>query len=115
MTSIDLKPATADLIKRFYGRVPRTAQAYVAVKGEKVLGVAGLYQDGDKLIAFTDLGETRQSKRTIVQGARLLMPLIRAARMPVFALCDPAIEGASTLLEHYGFRPVGEGVYQWQG
>lgn len=114
MTSI--KPATPELLARFYGKLPeRTSHAIVAMEGERVIGVAGLYQDGPRMVAFTELDGVRADKRLIVKGYRALLPLMRAAGLPVLALCDAAVEGSERLLLHYKFRPIGEGVWQWQG
>jgi hypothetical protein len=117
MTSIDVIPATAELMRRFYGRTPaRTSQAVVAVQGERVLGVAGIYLVNGHAVAFTELSdEIRSNKRLIVRGYRALLPFIRAAGLPVLALCDASIDGSERLLEHYDFKPMTQGVWQWQG
>ena len=116
MTSIDVVPATPDLMQRFYGRTPaRTSQAVVAVQGDRVLGVAGVYFENGYAVAFTELSdEIRANKRLIVRGYRALLPFLRAARLPVVALCDPLIAGSERLLLHYNFEPRAQGVWQWE-
>lgn len=117
MTSIDVIPATPALLSRFYGRIPtKTSQAVVAVEGDRVLGVAGIYRDGARMVAFTELSdEVRANRRLIVRGYRALLPLIKAAGMPVLAICDPLIEGSERLLLHYDFEPLSHGVWQCRG
>lgn len=113
MTSIN--PATPELLERFYGRLPeRTSQAIVAMEGERVVGVAGLYRDGARLVVFTELDGVRADKRLIVKGYRALLPIMRAAGLPVLALCDVTVKGSELLLLHYKFKPIGVGVWQWQ-
>lgn len=108
-------PATAELLKRFYGEAPkRTQKAVVALAGERVVGVAGVYVDEERQVMFSDLtDELRRDKRTVIRGIRAVMQLA-SAKMPVHALADPQIEGSETLLEHMGFKPLEGRVYEWQ-
>lgn len=116
MTSIELRLATPALLERFYGQTPkRTSRAIVAVEGERVLGVAGVYQDGARMVAFTEMSdEIRANKRLIVRGYRMLKPLLEAG-LPIYALADRCVEGSEVLLRHFGFERVCDEVYQWQG
>lgn len=113
---ISIEPATPALLERFYGHAPkRTSQAIVAIDVDRVIGVAGLYRDGAHMVAFTELTAIRADKRALVRGYRALLPMLKAAGMPVYALCDAAVKGSEILLLHYKFRPIGQGVWQWQG
>jgi hypothetical protein len=107
-------PATRELLERFYGEAPaRTQKAVVAIDGERVVGVAGLYVDDERQVMFADLtDEVRHDKRTVIKGIREVMKLA-SHRMPVHSLADPEIEGSDTLLLHMGFTPLEGRVYQW--
>jgi hypothetical protein len=109
-------PATPDLLKQFYGSIPaRTSQTVVAVKDDRVIGVAGVYVDDARLIVFTDLSdELRQDKRTMVRGIREIFRLVQKYDLPVYAVVNTSIDGAVKLLTHVGFVHEYEGVYAWQ-
>lgn len=108
-------PATAALLERFYGFVPKRSQrAMVAVKDERVIGVAGVYTDDERLVMFTDLtDELRHDKRTMVRGIREVMKLATRRDLPVYAWADPEIEGSERLLDHVGFEHIRDRVYRW--
>lgn len=112
----EIRPATAELLARFYGQAPtRTQRAVVAVDGERVIGVAGVYPDGARMVMFSELtDELKRDKRAIVRGIRAVRRLAPAG-VPVHALADPDIAGSEVLLEHMGFTPVHGRVYAWQG
>lgn len=114
MTSTEIRPATPDLMQRFYGGTPkRTSQAIVAVRGERVLGVAGILHENGKAVAFTELSdEVRADKRLIVRAYRMLLPMLEAAGT-VYALADQSVERSDVLLRHYGFEQIDERVWQW--
>ena len=108
-------PATAELLHRFYGEAPKRSQrAVVALDGERVVGVAGVYVDDERWVMFSDLTEElRKDKRTIIKGIRAVMKMTQGRDLPVHALADPEIEGSEVLLEHMGFRPITDRIYQW--
>lgn len=109
-------PATQELLERFYGYTPKRSQrAVVAVDGERVIGVAGVYMDDGRQVMFSDLtDEIRKDKRTIVRGIREVLRLAAKRHLPVHALADPEIEGSETLLRHMGFEEIADRIYQWQ-
>src|SRR5690606_27629585 len=100
----------------FYGKPPmRSQRAYVALKGDRVIGVAGIYTDTERNVMFSDLtDELRKDKRAIVRGIRAVMRLAEKRDIPTCAYADPQIEGSGKLLEHMGFVHIKDGVYQWQ-
>lgn len=113
---MQIVPATMELLQRFYGEVPKRSQrAVVAIKDDRIIGVAGIYTDDERSVMFSQMTEEcRQDKRTVVRGIRAVMKLAMARAMPVMALADPAIEGSERLLEHMGFVHLKDRIYQWQ-
>lgn len=111
-----LVPATMELLQRFYGEKPaRSQRAVVAMKGDRIVGVAGIYTDAERSVMFSEMtDECRKDKRAVVMGIRAVMALAKARAMPVHALADPGIEGSERLLEHMGFEHLRDGIYQWQ-
>lgn len=111
-----LVPATMELLQRFYGEKPtRSQRAIVALKDERIVGVAGIYTDQERTVMFSQMtDECRKDKRTLVKGIRAVMSIAKARAMPVHALADPGIEGSEKLLEHMGFEHLKDGIYQWQ-
>ena len=109
-------PATSELLQRFYGAAPtRSQRAVVAVKDEKVIGVAGIYTDDERSVMFSDLtDELRKDKRAVIRGVREVMKLASKRQMPVYAWADPEIEGSDRLLVHMGFEHYRDGLYRWQ-
>lgn len=103
------------LLEKFKSiRLMKTIRAVAAVRGEEVLGVAGLYCDGTWTQMFSALtDELRRDRRGLVKISRAVMDLARP-RAPVYAEADPEIEGSRKLLEHLGFKPVRGNLYVWE-
>lgn len=110
--------ATPELLERFYGTPPaRSVRAVVAVRDDKVIGVAGVYPDPrhGRQIMFSDLTDPlRAERRAIVKGYRMVLERLVRPGIPVQTLVDHDIKGADVLLKHIGFRHLAGGVYQWQ-
>lgn len=103
------------ILERFKSiRLVKTIRAVAAVRGEEVLGVAGLYCDGTWTRMFSALtDDLRRDRRGLVKISRAVMELARP-RAPVYADADPEIEGSRKLLEHLGFKPVRGNLYVWE-
>lgn len=114
MSKIDIKPATEDSIEEYYGRkAPQTIRGFVAVKDDKVVGIAGYYLFDHKIVMFADLNkELKIEKRVLVKGIQMVMDLIENTKLPIYAMCDRSIEGAEMLLSHTGFVNVYGDVWQ---
>lgn len=115
MTSTEIRPATPELMQRFYGAMPKkTSEAIVAVRGERVLGVAGVYREIGASIAFSELtDELKADKRALVQGARALTLMLERGGRDVYAMKGDA-QGADVLLRHIGFEPAEMGAWVWR-
>lgn len=114
---IEVKMATPELIQAFYGHaLPYSMRSLVAVRGDEVLGVIGIYpQNGQQLVFFDMKDELRQHPRVFIQGAKTFMRWVRETKMPTCARCDGTIPAARRFLEHFGFRHLNGGVFVWIG
>lgn len=111
----EIRPATVKHFERLKGTPPpKSARAFAAVRGEDVIGIAGVYRDGPSLVLFSELtDELRHDKRAGVRLKRAVMPLI--AGKLAYAQADPAIDGSDKLLLHLGFELCHGRTYQWRG
>lgn len=111
---IELKPATAELLKAYKTPVNITCRALVAVDGDEVAGVAGIYHREDGLVMFAELGpKVIANPRLIVRAYRKLLDWVRETRLPVRSVADENIPKAVQFLEHLGFRQVYGNIYEW--
>lgn len=111
----DIVTATPELLTRFYGHPPkRTMRAVAAVRGERVIGIAGIYPDGHRQVMFSELtDEIRADRRAIVRGIRAVTELARARGTAVHARAAE-VDGAERMLEHIGFVKVHPEVFVWK-
>lgn len=114
---IEIVPATADLLMRFYGKLPvPTVRALAAMEGDEVLGVTGFYPDCGRMVLFAKIGEKvdrRRHARRIFSTARRVLEQARSFGMPVEAVADPEIEGSERLIVHLGAKRVHREIYRW--
>lgn len=99
----EFRPATAADIEAFYG-VPaqKPVRAYVAAVDGVVLGIGGVYRDGEQDVAFCDLKpEMKRHRKLIVAGARLFQR--EFGSIQVSAVANPAEPGAERFLFRLGF------------
>lgn len=106
---IKLKTATAKDAYNFYGKAPSNSfKGIVAVDGDKVIGIGGLFYTKDGLIAFSDMKpEMRQYKKAMVKGCRMIMEMVRDSSTPVYAVANDKEPKATRLLERLGFVRTG--------
>lgn len=110
----EIVPATEAMLERF-SQPAKTVRAIAAVRGEEVLGVAGIYPSHAGWVMFAEFkDDIRADKRVMVRGIRALAAMVKRRNMAVAALADPEIQGSSTLLEHMGFQPAYGDVFVWQ-
>lgn len=92
----------------------RTVRAVAFKRGAEVLGIAGLYLDGGRMVLFSDMrDEVRAAPRALVKAYRTLLGIAGRTGLAVHAIPDPGIEAAPRFLEHMGFRYLDQGVYEW--
>lgn len=106
---IKFRNATTKDAHAFYGKAPsNTFKGVVAVKGEEVIGIGGVFYMQSHLVAFSDMKpEMRKYKKSIVKGVRLIMKMVKEAGRPVYTIACPDEPTASKLLEGLGFKPTG--------
>lgn len=116
MTPITIEPARADHFVRLNGRPPAlTSRAIAAVRGDEVLGIAGVYPKGEYLAMFFDRkDELTKHRRVIVRGIRRVMEIAKRVGVPIVAKADPAIAGSASMLEHMGFKPYTGEIFIWR-
>lgn len=116
---VKIRPAThADIISLYGKRHHRSMRAIVATIDEVPKGIAGLYYDKDKLVAFSDFDEELRAYPFLIYKAAIkIRDMIKTAPCTVYAVAHPDKPGADKLLKHIGFEYVGkcrEGdIYQW--
>lgn len=113
--TIEIIPATAELLRDFYGEdVARTVRAVVAMQDGKMVGVGGYYVDGQRAVIFSDLSEYGMTKKkAIVKATRATLDMVQSAGLVGTAIRQT--EESATYLEHFGFIEYTPGVYEWHG
>lgn len=112
----ELVHATQAMIEQASGQpMRRSTRAVAVIEGERLLGVAGIYRDGERFVMFANtLEPMKDHKRIVVRAYRTLFTWCRARGLPVVAAACPAIAGSEILLEHLGFRHVPpHDLYVW--
>jgi len=111
MTKCKLRTATAKDAFNFYGKPPTNSfKGIVAVEGDKVIGIGGLFYTKSGLVAFSDMKpEMRQYKKAMVKGCRMIMNMVKNAEVPVYAVANNMEPTAKNLLERLGFVNTGVG------
>lgn len=106
-------PATRDLLAQIgIEQLPRTVEAFVALQDERPVACAGVYLDGQRMVAFSHLTpEVRADRRVIVAGYRRMIEIAAGRGLPLHATPDPTVPGSEALLEHMGFQPGPRGVW----
>ena len=111
MTSSEpiLRKATAADAQAFYGKPhPYTFIGYVAELDGEIIGIAGVFFDGGKRVAFSDLKpEVRKYRKFMVKTLKILAELFDSLGVPVYAVANQAEPTAPYLLIKLGFRPTG--------
>jgi len=109
MTNCKLKIATTKDAYNFYGHMPTNSfKGIVAIEGDKVIGIGGLFYTKEGLIAFSDMKpETRKYKKAMVKGVRMIMDMVKNAEVPVYAVANDKEPTAQRLLKRLGFVKTG--------
>lgn len=105
-------PFTADLLTKFYGRMPsHTSRGFAYVMDGEPLVLVGVLSDRGVYRLFSEAkpglrdGQRSVSKRRIIiEGARRTVALIKDMGIQVYACADRSIPGADVLLKHLGFQ-----------
>ena len=108
---ITIIPATSEMVKARCKGV-KSVRAIAAIEDEKVLGVAGVYLDGDKQIVFASLcQELKDRPKAILMAWKELKKTFRP-NLPVFAFCDFTLPRTENFLLHFGFLPYKDNIWR---
>lgn len=109
-------PADQEIMKAHYGEpIGKTVRAVAMVEDDRVLGVAGSYLDGTRVVVFGSFTEDlRKKPKLLLRGCKEVQRIAGRAGLPVQALADRSIEAAGRFLEHLGFSNIGGEIYEWR-
>lgn len=108
---MNIIPATAEMLNT-YCPIKVSVNALAAVEGDKVLGISGLYLQGNKQVIFSWISDEMKSRRKdMIKAWREVLKLIRNRSLPTYAVCDFSIPKAELFLLHLGFVPFNGNVW----
>jgi len=118
---ITFRPATMDDIESLYGitDISFSVRAFTFLLDGELAGMGGLRYSGGYFVAFCDIkDDIMVSKTTVVRCGLEVMKMIRAMKVPVFAVREDRHKTADRFLRAMGFSwdhtdTSGE-VYKWQ-
>ena len=107
---------TKELIDMYYGEPQMdTIRSIVVLDEGRPVGIAGLKLNGTSMLAFTEISDELRNhksfKRIMVKAYRKWLEILPDT-LPIFAICNPKIEGADKLLKHAGFEYFGDDLWQ---
>ncbi|BES72161.1 hypothetical protein RE428_31790 [Marinobacter nanhaiticus D15-8W] len=120
MTKLEIRPATRDMLTRYYGRPPKQSmRAWIGFLGDEMVGAAGFVIGSPYITIFSDLKPgIRGHKKEIWRGAAFIMEQAKRYKSPIMAIADPDEPTAKRFLPRLGFVFMGTctdgDVYQWQ-
>ena len=106
------RPATRKDINHFYPHLKYTFKAVVAENEDKVLGIGGIYYDGDSIVVFSRFDpELKTYPLALARGAKKIMKIV--GEKTCYAVADENIPESQNLLERLGFKHIEGRVYKW--
>jgi hypothetical protein len=109
---MQLENASYSALKELYGgSLQSTIEGFIAIDGDKVHGVCGIYMENGRLIMFARLSDELRSYPIFIYKAGI--KLLRTAKkrgIPIYALADGDISASVRFLERLGFENY-DGVY----
>jgi len=109
MPKCSFRDATREDAIEFFGeQPPYSFKGFVAVEGDKVIGIGGLSFSQGRVTAFSDMKpEMRKYRREMVKTCRRIVEMIKQERRPVFAVAYNKEPTSLKLLVNLGFKPIG--------
>lgn len=102
MTSLEIVPATPELVEAFFGKPPAfTFRGHAAVIDGEVLGLGGISYVGGRPVAFSDW-KPELGRKDRARCFRFLERRLAEHKGRIFAICIG--EQSRRLLERLGFR-----------
>lgn len=94
----------ADLVE-FYGCPPeQSVKAIVFRDGGKLVAIGGVKREGGRWVAFSEIKpDANLSKMTIWRGAKVVMEMIKAMNMPIWAVAERKGESTGKFSMRLGF------------
>lgn len=109
---LKFRPATGLDVKFFYPELKHTFRAWVAEDETGLLGIGGVYYDGNNTIAFSRYDEEIEKyKLAKARGLKKIMEIV--GKRSCLAIADPNIPGSEALLKRIGFKHIEGRVYKW--
>lgn len=105
-SKVIFKPATMELAKQFYGsdQPIKSFKGYVAMIDDRVIGVAGLFYDGNYIVLFSDMkDEFRKYKKSIAKSLIKINEYIRKFDHPIYAVAKTDESLSEKILLKMGF------------
>ncbi len=104
-SNLIIKFASIAHTKEFYGdQYTKSFKGYVALLGKKVVGIAGLSFENEKMMLFSDMKEEmRPYKRDIVKAVRMLGKMVNEAKYPIVAVVNNKESLSEKILTKLGF------------
>ena len=105
------RPATRDDIRLFYPDLKHTFRAWVVENEERVLGIGGVYYDGDFIIVFSRFEpELEKYPLAKARGVKKIMEIV--GDKTCLAIADEKFPESTKLLERIGFKHIEGRMYQ---
>mgnify|MGYP001597580952 FL=1 len=106
------RPATRQDITHFYPDLKHTFRAWVVENEDKVLGIGGVYYDGDFIIVFSRFEpELEKYPLAKARGVKKIMEIV--GDRTCLAIADEKFPESAKLLERIGFKHIEGRVYKW--
>jgi len=106
---IEIRPVTIGDWVSFYGEKPeRAIRGFAGVRGDEVLGIAGLQMLDGQMMAFSEY--TEEAKKypvSTMKMAKKMMRMIEQYGGSVFAIANPHEATAKAFLKRLGFAYSG--------
>lgn len=108
-SSVIFRRATAADAEQFFGgQMMFSMRGWVAEQDGVVTAIGGLYYEGGRPIAFSEMtGTFRKDRKDVAKGCRILMQMIDKIKSPVYAVANPNEPTAQKLLAKLGWVPTG--------
>src|SRR3990167_1139980 len=110
--SLNYRPATRQDINLFYPNLKHTFKAWIVENEDRVLGIGGIYYDGDFIIAFSRF-EPELDKYPLAKARGLKKIMEIVGDKTCLAIADEKYPESTRLLERIGFKRIEGRVYKW--
>lgn len=113
---IRVEPASEAEIRAFHGgQVPATMNGYAMKVGADIVAMFGLERHKGYRIAYSSIKDGgRKYRKSILKCGKMLVDMIAACRVPVYAVRDNNEPTSDAFLRHLGFEQLDGEVYLWR-